>query len=125
MEFNAMTLEVTDYQCVRVRKDEGVPALLGRVGFQRYDIGSHGLSVCAGTQCCERTRSFTLCGQQVEWLCGYADRAASPPFSTVVDPITLVVVHAIFVADGATDLHRSRSYWIQFTPWFTIRHFAR
>ena len=78
-----MTLEVTDYQCVRVRKDEGVPALLGRVEFQRYDIGSHGLSVCAGTQCCERTRSFTLCGQQVEWLCGYAYRAASPPFSAL------------------------------------------
>ena len=120
-----MTLEVTDYQCVRVRKDEGVPALLGRVEFQCYDIGSHGLSVCAGTQCCERTRSFTLCGQQVEWLCGYAYRAASPPFSAVVDPITLVVVHVIFVADGATDLHRSRSYLIQFTPYFTIRHCGR
>ena len=110
---------------MRVRKDEGVPALLGHNGIQRYDIGSHGLSVCAGTQCCERTRSFTLCGQQVEWLCGYADRAASPPFSAVVDPITLVVVQVIFVGDGATDLHRSRSYWIQFTPCFTIRHCAR
>ena len=110
---------------MRVRKDEGVPALLGHIEIQRYDIVGHGLSVYAGTQCCERTRSFTLCGLHVEWLCGYADRAASPPFSTVVDPITLVVVHVIFVADGATDLHRSRSYWIQFTPCFTIRHCAR
>ena len=110
MEFNAMTLEVTDYQCVRVRKDEGVPALLGRVEFQRYDIGSHGLSVCAGTQCCERTRSFTLCGQQVEWLCGYADRAASPPFSTVVDPITLVVVVTTAVERrGGTESETGRS----------------
>ena len=110
---------------MRVRKDEGVPALLGRNGIQRYDIGSHGLSVCVGMQCCERTHSFTLCGLQVEWLCGYTYCAASLPFSTVVNSITLVVVHVIFVADGATDLHRSRSYWIQFTPWFTIRHFAR
>ena len=110
---------------MRVRKDEGVPALLGHNGIQRYDIGSHGLSVCAGTQGLRCTRRFTLCGLHVEWLCGYADRAASPPFSTVVDPITLVVIHAIFVADGATDLHRSRSYWIQFTLCFTIRHCAR
>ena len=27
LEFNAMALEVTDYQYVRVRKDEGVPAV--------------------------------------------------------------------------------------------------
>ena len=71
---------------MRVRKDEGVPALLGHIEIQRYDIVGHGLSVYAGTQCCERTRSFTLCGQQVEWLCGYAYRAASPAIFRICRP---------------------------------------
>ena len=95
LSFNAMTLEVMDYQYVRVRNVASVPAVSRFVDNR--------LNGYAGTPTVQRP----------------------PPFSAFVDPITLVVVHVIFVADGATDLHRSRSYLIQFTPCFTIRHCAR
>ena len=45
-----MTLEVMDYQCVRVRKDEGVPAVSR---FVDYTLNGY-----AGTPTVQRPRHF-------------------------------------------------------------------